>query len=341
FVIQKLIERGFAHHVKAAGRLIEEVTDDVWAILEEVVSDKCVLLNRAPTLHRLGIQAFFPILIEGEAIQLHPLVCPAFNADFDGDQMAVHLPLTEEAQREAREIMLSSKNLLKPATGEPIVTPSQDIILGCYYMTTVKAGEKGEGKMFYDEDEAILIYNFGEISLRAKILVKRIKNKSALSDSEKNEKGFVETSVGRIIFNQALPPDFTFVNKQVDKKTISALIGDIFREYGIERTAEILDQIKQVGFTFATKSGISWGYKDLNVPAEKTEIIKKSESEVEAVFNQYQQGLLTDDERYNRVIEIWRRAMSEISAAVPKTLDKEGSVYTIIASGARGSWSQP
>ncbi len=328
FVIRRLIERELAYNIRGAGKLIEDQHPVVWEALEEVIKGRYVLLNRAPTLHRLGVQAFQPVLIEGDAIQIHPLVCPAFNADFDGDQMAVHLPLTDEAQAEAREIMLSSRNLLKPATGEPIVNPTRDIIIGCYFATTVKEGEKGEGKIFGSEEEAILTYAFKELSLNAKIKV-RIK-----------EGEFLETSVGRILFNRALPEDFPFVNCQIKLRDMADIISGLIVRYGIEGTATVLDAIKNFGFEYAMQSGISWGMDDLKIPTQKHELIKKAEEEIAVIFDQYQNGLLTDRERYDRVLEVWQEVERKITEQVPKALDPDGPIYSMVDSKARGSWTQ-
>ena len=331
FVINKIIKRELAHNIKGANRLIEEASDDVWAILEEVIQNKYVLLNRAPTLHRLGIQAFKPILVEGLAIKIHPMVCAAFNADFDGDQMAVHLPLSDEAQKEAREIMLSAKNLLKPATGEPIAVPTQDSILGVYYLSKMKDGLKGEGKVFGDGKEAILAYQFNEIDLQAKIKVRIVG--SSVSN-------IVETSVGRVIFNLALPDNFEFVNKELRSKDIKVLVGRIFMEYGVSETSKILDKIKKVGFEYATKSGISWGMDDLMIPKEKKQIIEEARKQIEVIENYYERGLLTAGEKKNRIIEIWKGATDKIESFVPASLDPNGSVFAIVDSRARGSWKQ-
>jgi len=327
FVIRQLIEHEMAHNIRGAGRLIEDRDPRVWAVLEEVIKGRLVLLNRAPTLHRLGIQAFQPVLIEGDAIQIHPLVCTAFNADFDGDQMAVHLPLTDEAQMEAREIMLSSKNLLKPATGDPIVDPTKDIVLGCYYATTIKENFKGEDKIFASPEEALLAYDFDVVDLRAKIKV-RVAEK------------LLETSIGRILFNRTLPPDFPFVNEQLRIKDLAEIIAKIIRIYGIENTPQILDNIKNFGFEFATISGISWGMNDLVVPTEKNDLIKSAEEKVGIILNHYQRGLLTDKERYHRVVGVWEEVVNSITALMPKSLDPEGPIYSMVDSKARGSWTQ-
>ena len=335
FVINKLVAQGLAYNIRGAGHLIELETDEVWAILEEVIKDKYVLLNRAPTLHRLGIQAFQPVLIEGSAIQIHPLVCRAFNADFDGDQMAVHLPLTDEAQNEAAKIMLSSVNLLKPATGEPIAIPTQDMILGCYWMSKITDGAKGEGKYFQNSDEAILTYQSGDIDLKAKIKVKTPLNYI----SDRKDK-FIETSAGRLIFNQIMPPEVGFVNGELKKKMLNSLVAEIIDKCGIKKAAEILDKIKQIGFEYSTKSGISWGMDDLKVPVEKKELLESTEKEVETIHHQYLEGLLSREERRARIIEIWFTAIDSIGKLVVKELDPNGPVHLMVDSGARGSWGQ-
>ena len=365
FVINKIIERELAHNIKGANRLIEEGIDEVWAILEEVIQNKCVLLNRAPTLHRLGIQAFKPILVEGLAIRIHPMVCAAFNADFDGDQMAVHLPLSKEAQKEAREIMLSAKNLLKPATGESIVVPTQDSILGVYYLSSIKDGLKGEGHLFSDEQDAVLAYQFNEVDLQAKIKVRiRKKTQSILGIEETPSiprilpsprqgganssilgisgisSSLVETSVGRILLNQTLPENFEFINKELMAKDVRNMMGKIFAVYGADETAKILDGIKNIGFEYATKSGISWGMDDLKTPQEKKQVIEESKNQIEKVGKYYERGLLTAEEKRNRVIEIWKSAIDKIEQLVPASLDPNGPVFAIVSSKARGSWKQ-
>jgi len=341
FVIRRLIEQGIAHNIRGAGKLIEDQGPEVWAALEEVIQGKCVLLNRAPTLHRLGIQAFQPVLIEGDAIQIHPLVCTAFNADFDGDQMAVHIPLTNEAQEEAREIMLSAKNLLKPATGDPIVNPTQDIVLGCYFATTIKDGLKGEGKIFTSQEEAALAYDFKALDLQARIKARipkiQLNPKGKFSAGE-NE--LVETSVGRILFNRSLPSDFPFVNKQLKNKDLAEIVAQLIKNYGIGGTPRILDNIKRFGFEFATWSGISWGIDDLIIPTDKAELIAKAEVDINLILDQYHRGLLTEKERYDRVIEVWQGVVDKITALVPKTLDPLGPIYSMVDAKARGSWVQ-
>jgi len=328
FVINKILERELAYNVRGASRLIEQKTDDVWAILEEVVKNKIVLLNRAPTLHRLGIQGFQPVLVEGEAIEVHPMVCKAFNADFDGDQMAVHLPLSEQAQKEAKEIMLSSGNLLKPATGSPVVSPTQDIILGCYWLTKIEKGAKGEGKAFSSVEEAIMAKEKGLTDLRAKVKI-RINGK------------IIETSIGRALFNEALPKDHAFVNDLIKSKKLEKIMGKIIVDYDQKTIEKTLDKIKNLGFESATISGISWGMEDLIVPPQKKGIIKNAEKEIEMIESHFKKGLLSREEKKSKVIEIWTRVKSEIEKLVPETLPKEGSIFTIIDSGARGSWSQP
>lgn len=329
FVIKKILEKELAFNVRAASRLIEEETDEVWANLEEVVKEKLVLLNRAPTLHRLGIQAFYPILIEGESIRVHPMVCRAFNADFDGDQMAVHLPLSETAQKEAKERMLASLNLLKPATGTPVVTLYQDIVLGCYWLTRMLQGEeaKGQGKIFGSAGEAILAYEFSDIDLRAKI---RVKDKPSTE----------ETSLGRIIFNQALPEDFPFQNKQIRVKDLEKIVAEIIEKYPPQVLEETLDKIKELGFEYATLAGMSWGIDDLIVPSEKKGILESAEKEIEKIEDHFKKGLLSKEEKTGKVIAIWSRVKSEIEVLVPKTLPKDGPVFQLVDAGARGSWGQ-
>ena len=343
FVINKILEREMAYNVRGASRLIEDETDEVWAILEEVVRGKFVLLNRAPTLHRLGIQAFQPVLTEGEAIRLHPMVCKAFNADFDGDQMAVHLPLSEEAQLESKEIMLSSLNLLKPAIGTPVVTLYQDISLGCYWLTKIRPGVKGEGRIFGSFEEALLALEFDEIDLKARIKVKKdILNKKIVQKSEDKTKDvFIETSLGRLIFNNVLPSDFPYHNSEVRVKDLERITREIIEKHSIEEAAEILDKIKELGFEYSTLSGLSWGMDDLTVPPEKPKIVEAAEKEVAVIDDYYKKGLLSKEEKTSHIIEIWTKAKSEIEVLVPKNLPEFGSVFSFIDAGARGSWSQP
>jgi len=339
YVIKKILDKELAYNVRGASRLIEEKGPEIWAILEEIVKDKVVLLNRAPTLHRLGIQAFQPLLVEGEAIQIHPMVCKAFNADFDGDQMAVHIPLSDEAQKEASHIMLSSLNLLKPATGTPIVTPTQDIILGCYWLTKIIEGAKGEGKIFTSPEEAMLAYDFGDLDLKAWVKIRGVKGTEI---KKKQTPGFLETSLGRVIFNEALPDDFPFQNEDQNGKKMEKVIGKIIEKYGpLEESQKTLDRIKNLGFEYATQSGISWGMDDLVVPPGKEEILKRTEKEVEQIEEHYKKGLLSKEEKTAKVIESWVRVKSEIEKLLIKTLSPSGAVFQIIDSGARGSWAQP
>ncbi|MFZ2072489.1 MAG: DNA-directed RNA polymerase subunit beta' [Minisyncoccia bacterium] len=333
FVISKILQAELAFNIRGANKLIEERTPEVWAMLEEVIQGKYVLLNRAPTLHRLGIQAFNPILIEGNAIQVHPLVCQAFNADFDGDQMAVYLPLSEEAQWEAKKLMAANKNLLKPQNGDPIVHPSKDMVLGSFWMTKSVDGEVGEGKYFSSPNTAITAYNFRIVSLRAKIKV-------MATDSPKYKKfdgGIFETSVGRLLFNSILPNDFSYVNDEMTQKRLSALVDELIMYYGVDKTPAVLDKIKEFGFKYSTVSGTTWGLDNVKVPVEKSKIIADSKKLEEEVVSQWSDGLLSEDERYQKIIEIWTQAKKELEKVLPKTLDKNGSTYDLFTSGARGT----
>ncbi len=336
FVISKLIGREFAHNVRSANRLIEQGREEVYDILEEVTKDHFVLLNRAPTLHRLGFQAFQPVLIEGKAIQLHPMVCAAFNADFDGDQMAVHVPLTEAAQKEAREIMVSAHNLLKPASGDPVMTPDKDVVVGCYYITRIHEGAKGEGKVFSSPSEAILAYNNGHVGIQAKIKV-RLDNPDARVGAGGE---IIETCVGRLIFNKVVPQELGFRNENFDKKKLQSLVREAHRLLGNERTAELIDEIKRTGFYYMKKSGLSWGMDDLLVPQSKHEMLRGADDEVENTYQQFREGLLTEEERYNRVVEIWADISEKIAKSVTGTVSEFGSVNYFVSSGARGSFSQ-
>ncbi len=327
FVIADLIKNEYAHNVRSAGKLIEQGRSEVWDALEKVIAGHHVMLNRAPTLHRLGIQAFQPVLIEGKAIQVHPVVCPAFNADFDGDQMAVHVPLSDEAKEEAAEIMVSKHNLLKPATGIPVTTADKDMVLGCFYMTMIRAKEKGEGKIFGSPEEAILAYDSEIIGLKAKIKVR--------IDGE-----LIETCVGRVLFNEVLPKELQFINDVINKKKATAIIGKAYRMFGNEKTAELIDRIKNVGFENVTRSGFTLSMGDMVVPKEKNELIEKGNKEVEEVRQLYKQGLLTDTERYSKVIEIWTRTKDQIAEYAQKAIGESNSMHQLIESGARGSWGQ-
>lgn len=326
FVISELIKKEYVHNVRSANRFIETGKEEVWDILEDVTKNSHVLLNRAPTLHRLGIQAFQPILIEGSAIQIHPLVCPPFNADFDGDQMAVHVPLTQKARQEAKDIMLSAKNLLKPATGEPVITPSQDIVLGCYYLTTLD--EKDERKYtFANSTEAIFAYEQGNVGIRSKIKI-RMNGK------------IIDCSVGRILFNEVMPDFIPFYNEVMDKRTLKDVVREVLDREGNETTVELLDKIKKISLDYLTRSGISWGMDDTPTPEEKKELMVKANKEVDEVQGQYEVGLLTNEERYAKVIDIWARTKNDIQEVSKKTLDRCGPVFAMIDSGARGTWGQ-
>lgn len=336
FVISRILKDELAHNIKWAGKLIEESAPEVWAILEDVIKDKYVLLNRAPTLHRLGIQAFKPLLIEGKAIQIHPLVCSAFNADFDGDQMAVHLPLSKKAQAEAREIMSADKNILKPGTGEPIIDPKMDMALGCYWMTTIVEGAKGENSFFPGVNSAIIAYDFNKLDMRANIKVLPTDGPKYASFNGE----IFETTVGRLLFNSVLPNDYPFVNEKVSKKYISKLTGDLIERYGINNIAPILGKIKDFGFEYATKSGITWGMDDVMIPKNKNEIIDRAKKESVEIWSQYNEGFLTEGERHRKNIEIWHAAKDELEKLIPKSLNKHGSAYNMWSSGARGSIGQ-
>ncbi|MBI2618178.1 DNA-directed RNA polymerase subunit beta' [Candidatus Kaiserbacteria bacterium] len=336
FVISKLLEKELAYNIRGAGRLIDDGIPEVWAILEEVIQDKHVLLNRAPTLHRQGIQAFRPILIEGNAIQIHPLVCSAFNADFDGDQMAVHVPLSEEAQLEAEKIMSANHNVLKPGSGEVVTNPRQDIILGCYWMTKIVSGERGEGKHFSTPNSAITAYDFGEVGFRARVKV--------LPTDSKKYKGFkgsvFETSVGRLLFNSVLPSDYPFINDEMTNKKMAKLVDSLIERYGLAQIPDILNKIKEFGFKYATSSGITWSLSDLVIPKEKKEIVAEAKKKNADIISQYNEGLLSRGERHRMSVGIWLEAKNKIEALLPASLDSKGSVHDMLISGARGSVSQ-
>lgn len=337
FVISEILKKELAYNIRGASKLIDEGIPEVWAILEKIIKGKYVLLNRAPTLHRLGIQAFTPILIEGNAVRVHPLVCAAFNADFDGDQMAVHVPLSDEAQLEAKEIMASNKNILKPGSGNLIASVDKlDILLGCYSLTNIVDGEKGEGKYFSSASDAFAAYSFGELSFKAKIIV--------LPGTTEKFKEFqgksFETSLGRLLFNELLPDDYKFINKEIDKKTMAMIMSDLTSKYGIDNLPVTLDKIKNFGFKYATVSGVTWGIDDIKVPESKYSIINDAKKKSEEVFDQYNDGLLSDEERNRKNIEIWHAVKSQVEKIVLENLDKKGSVYTMWKSGARGSASQ-
>ncbi len=330
FVINKIIEREMAHNIRNANRLIEQASPEILEILEEVIINRWVLLNRAPTLHRLGIQAFKPILIEDLAIRIPPMVCAAFNADFDGDQMPVYLPLNKEAQNEAETRMASTLNILKPSTGDPITVPTQDIVLGNYYLTKIKQNAKGSGKIYSSSKEVFLAYELGYLEVNA--LIKLPNPKSAKFD-------LIQTTCGRLIFNDVLPEDFNFINEVLDKKTLQEIVADLINKYGIESIWKILDKIKDIGFEYATLSGITWGMTDLIIPLEKEKILEIAEKEMILINGQYKQGLLTGAERRMRAIGIWEKVGEKIAVIVPSATDPDGSVHAIVNSKARGSWA--
>ncbi len=331
FIIRKLVERRFVKTVKSAKKLVERKGPEVWDILEEIIDDHPVMLNRAPTLHRLGIQAFQPVLIEGKAIQIHPLVCAAFNADFDGDQMAVHIPLSYEAQVETKLLMLSSHNILSPSSGVPIAVPSQDIVLGCYYLTKRMPGSKGEGMVFASSEEAIAAYNSGKVALHAAVKV-RIEGKT------------IDTTIGRVIFNQIVPKEIGFVNELLSKRTISNIISTCYRKLGNKVAADFLDELKALGFAYATRSGASIGLDDIVIAPEKGMFVDVAQKEVDEIQMLYEHGVITDGERYNKIIDIWTKVTADVAEAMFQRLrrDKNGfnPLYMMSDSGARGSKEQ-
>src|SRR5499427_4144829 len=349
FVMRQLVEKGFAHNIKSAKRIVERVRPEVWDVLEEVIKDHPVLLNRAPTLHRLGIQAFMPVLVEGSAIQIHPLVCTAFNADFDGDQMAVHVPLSTAAQEEAREQMLSVNNLLQPSNGDPIVAPTLDMVLGVYYLTTARPSARGEGKAFSDFDDAKLAYDIGVIDLQAMI---KLRVPSTLPVNGENEdepnSQIVSTTMGRAIFNEAInsvlrhhgQEPLPYFNEVVDRAGLKRIVAALIRRYGNEDTAQVLDTIKRLGFRYATQSGTTIAISDITMPTEKDNILKGADEEVQRIERDYRRGLITDDERYNEVIEVWTKAKDQVTKAVSGVLDPYGPVAMMAQSGAKGNIQQ-
>ncbi|EDL62782.1 DNA-directed RNA polymerase subunit beta' [Bacillus sp. SG-1] len=371
FVMKELVEKGIAHNIKSAKRKIERVQPEVWDVLEEVIKEHPVLLNRAPTLHRLGIQAFEPTLVEGRAIRLHPLVCTAYNADFDGDQMAVHVPLSAEAQAEARMLMLAAQNILNPKDGKPVVTPSQDMVLGNYYLTMEREGAKGEGSTFADANEALIAYQNGYVHLHSRIAVaaSSVNNKTF---TEKQNKQLLLTTVGKIVFNEILPDSFPYINEPtqsnletvtpdqyfVDPTTdikeefknrelinpfkkgfLGNVIAEVFKRFAITETSRMLDRMKDLGFRYSTKAGITVGIADIVVLAEKEEILKEAQSKVDNVLKQFKRGLITEDERYDRVISIWSAAKDTIQGKLMATLDRSNPIFMMSDSGARGNAS--
>ncbi|GGG06968.1 DNA-directed RNA polymerase subunit beta' [Paenibacillus abyssi] len=373
FVMKELVNKGLAHNIKSAKRKVERVSPEVWDVLEEVIKEHPVLLNRAPTLHRLGIQAFEPILVEGRAIKLHPLVCTAYNADFDGDQMAVHVPLSAEAQAEARLLMLASGNILNPKDGKPVVTPSQDMVLGSFYLTMDNNEAKGSGSVFANVNEAISAYQRGIVSLHARIVIPvKVLNKKTFT--EEQQKSLLVTTVGKVIFNEIFPDTFPYINEAtkanlingtpdkyfvyekgtdlqkflneisiagaVGKEYLGQIIAECFRQYHTTQTSVILDKIKQLGFTYSTKAGITIAVDDVIVPQEKIKILEESDEKVKVVTNQYRRGLITNDERYDRVIGIWSKAKDQITDILMKSMDRYNSIMLMVDSKARGNKSQ-
>jgi DNA-directed RNA polymerase subunit beta' len=327
FVMKRLVDLNHAQNIKSAKRMVERARPVVWDVLEEVIAEHPVLLNRAPTLHRLGIQAFEPQLVEGKAIQIHPLVCTAFNADFDGDQMAVHLPLSAEAQAEARILMLSSNNILSPANGRPITSPTQDMVLGLYYLTMEREGELGEGRAFGSVAEAIMAHDQHSVSLQAKIKI-RVKGET------------LETTIGRALFNEALPADFPFIDHDVTKKALGAIVDKLAEFYPKVTVAATLDALKSLGFHWATRAGATIGIEDVVTPPRKREILDGYETQADKVQSQYEKGLITDDERRQELIEIWTKATAEVGKAMEDNFPRVNPVWMMVYSGARGNMMQ-
>ena len=346
FVMKELVGRNLAQNIKNAKRMVERLNPEVWGILEDVIKDHPVMLNRAPTLHRLGIQAFEPVLVEGRAIKLHPLVCEAFNADFDGDQMAIHLPLSPEAQAESRYLMLSTNNLLKPQDGKPVAVPRLDMILGSYYLTMTLDGEKGEGTYFRDPDEAIMAFENNDVDIHAKIFVRITKE---IDGEIKTKK--IETSVGRIIFNQGIPQDLGFVDRKEDpfqyeinfpvmKKSMGTIIERVIRLHGLTESAEVIDYIKALGFKYSTLAGITFSMSDVEVPPAKKQLLEEADKQIENIRKQYARGLITNEERYNAVIKVWENTTNEVSKAMEENFDDLNPIYMMVKSGARGNMNQ-
>ena len=346
FVMKELVGRNLAQNIKNAKRMVERLNPEVWGILEDVIKDHPVMLNRAPTLHRLGIQAFEPVLVEGRAIKLHPLVCEAFNADFDGDQMAIHLPLSPEAQAESRYLMLSTNNLLKPQDGKPVAVPRLDMILGSYYLTMTIDGEKGEGTYFRDPDEAIMAFENNDVYIHAKIFVRITKE---IDGEIKTKK--IETSVGKIIFNQGIPQDLGFIDRKEDpfqyeinfpvmKKSMGTIIERVIRLHGLTESAEVIDYIKALGFKYSTLAGITFSMSDVQVPPAKKALLEEADKQIENIRKQYARGLITNDERYNAVIKVWEKTTNEVSKAMEDNFDDLNPIYMMVKSGARGNMNQ-
>ena len=348
FVMKRLVETKVSQNIKAARKAVERAKPEVWDALEVVIKGHPVLLNRAPTLHRLGIQAFEPVLVEGRALKLHPLVCTAYNADFDGDQMAVHVPLSAEAQAEARFLMLAAGNLLKPSDGRPVTVPTQDMVLGSYYLTLDKDGEKGEGKVFRNFDEALMAYDTGVVSLHAKIKVRR-----ELEIDGEVKTAMIETTVGKIIFNRPIPQDLGFVDRSkpenlfeleisflVGKKQLGKIIDRCIRVHGTQVTSKVLDDVKAQGFKYSTKGAITVAVCDAEIPKAKKEIIAKAEEDIDTVTGLFKEGLVSNEERYESVLKIWEKATNDVTAALQKNLGRYNPIFMMADSGARGSMSQ-
>ena len=348
FVMKKLVEEGFAHNIKSAKRMVEKVRPEVWDVLEEVIKGHPVLLNRAPTLHRLGIQAFEPILVEGRAIKLHPLACTAYNADFDGDQMAVHVPLSVEAQSEARFLMLAANNILKPQDGKPVVSPTQDMVIGSYYLTIHRKGAKGEGSIFASPDEAILAYNTGNIDLQAMVKIRVTKEVDGGMKT-----GIIETTTGRVIFNQAIPQDLGYMDRSIpgnelrfevdqliDKKQLGKLVDLCYAKLGPTKTSHVLDNIKKQGFHYSTIGAITVSVSDIKIPPAKKKLIAEAEDRVLTIEKQYKRGLLTDKEKKDNAVKVWEETTGKVTDALMKSLDEFNPIYMMANSGARGSTNQ-
>ena len=348
FVMKKLVESGAAHNIKSSKKMVERVMPQVWDVLEDVISEHPVLLNRAPTLHRLGIQAFQPVLVEGRAIKLHPLVCTAYNADFDGDQMAVHVPLSVEAQAEARFLMLAANNILKPSDGKPVCVPTQDMVLGSYYLTLDKDGAKGEGKAFSSPEEVLMAYQLGEIDIHAKIKVKMTKEKDGKIIS-----GIIETTPGKLMFNESIPQDLGFVDRSkpenefkleidflVTKKNLGKIIDKCYTKYGPTMTSTMLDKIKAKGYHYSTIGAITISVSDMTVPANKNQLLADTDAAVDKIEKMYRRGFISEDERYERVIEKWTQTTEDVANALMENLDKFNPIFMMADSGARGSKSQ-
>ncbi|WP_394939530.1 DNA-directed RNA polymerase subunit beta' [Psychromicrobium sp. YIM B11713] len=345
FVMKRLVDLNHAQNIKSAKRMVERYRPQVWDVLEEIITEHPVLLNRAPTLHRLGIQAFEPQLVEGKAIQLHPLVCGAFNADFDGDQMAVHLPLSPEAQAEARILMLSSNNILKPSDGRPVTLPSQDMIIGLYHLTTKRVGSAGEGRIFTSQSEAIMAHDAGELHLNSTVKI-RLDNFvpyagwEAPEGWEAGQPVLVETSLGQVIFNDTLPADYPWVSQVADKGQLSEIVNDLAERYPKVVVAATLDNLKDAGFYWATRSGVTVAISDIEVPASKPEILEGYETKAAKVQSQFEKGLIADDERRQELIDIWNQATNDVADAMRKSLSASNTINRMVSSGARGNWMQ-